>query len=134
MSGFEVLSAVAAAAQLAEQGLKIVNLYFQSRDAPESINKRSVHLEQLIEIARLVENNQPLQTALVESTLRQCLEKATKLREILSKLCAASGDGKAIKWKKTLAGVAKEKEILALLADLEREKSSLMLCISTIDS
>ena len=134
MSGLEILGAVAAAAHLTEQGLKIVNLYSKIRDAPESISKHIVHIERLIEVAKLVEKNQPLQTAPIEVTLRQCLAKATTLLETLSKMCVDTRDGKVIKWKKAIAGVAKEKEIITLFAEIEREKSSLSLCISTVDS
>lgn len=134
MSGLEIFGAVAAAAQLIEKGIKFVNWCSNVRDAPESISKHIVQVEHLIEVAKLVEQNQPLQTVTIESALRQCLTKATTLLETLSKNCVNTGDGKFIKWKKAIAGAAKEKEILALLADLEREKSSLSLCISTIDS
>ncbi len=134
MSGVEIFRAVAAAAHLTEQGLKIVNLYSKIRDAPESLRKHFESLDQLVEIAKLVKDNQSLQTATVESTLRQCLDQATALQETLSKMCVDPMDGKAMKWKKAFAGIAKEKEILALLAGLEREKSSLVLSISTIDS
>ena len=134
MSGLEVVGAVAAASQLIEQVLKIVQLFSKFRDASESHSRHFVHIEQLIKIALLVKKNQPLHTAVMEFTLRQCLSRATRLLKILSKICAASGDGKVMKWKKALARVTKEKEILVLLAELEREKSSLTLCISTIDS
>ncbi len=130
MSGLEILGAVAAASHLIEQGLKIIDLCSRFRDGPELVSKQSVYVKQLIEIAQQVEKNQSLQTAVIGSTLRQCLSKATKLMGILSKIYAASEDGKVMKWKKAVAGVAKEKEILALLVELEQEKSSLTLYIS----
>lgn len=138
MAGVEVLGALAAASQLAEQSLQIAifisNLYSKVRDAPESIRKQSVQLEQLIDIAKLIEHNPPLQTDLVGSILRNCVGEVEKLQEILTNISTAAGDGKVRKLWKALDGVAKEKRILALLANLEREKSSLALCIKTIDS
>jgi hypothetical protein len=133
MAGLEVLGAVAAAAHLIEQGLKIIDLCSRLRNGPEPVKEQSVHVKRLIEIAKQVEENQTLQTPVVASTLRECHAKAMKLLKILSKTCAVSGDGKVVKWKKTFAAIAKEKEILALLAELEREKSSLTLCISMAD-
>jgi N-terminal domain on NACHT_NTPase and P-loop NTPases len=133
-----VLGALAAASQLAEQSLKIANfisdLYFKVRDAPESIRKESLQLEQLIDIVKLIEHNPPLQTDLVESILRNCVGEAKNLQEILANISTAARDGKAKKLWRALDGVAKEKRILALFANLEREKSSLALCIKTIDS
>jgi len=138
MAGVEVLGALAAASQLTEQSLKIAiiisDLYLKVRDAPESIRKQSVQVEQLIDIAKLIKHNPPLQTALVESILRNCVGEAEKLQEILGKISTAAGDGRVRKLWKALDGVAKEKRILALFAKLEQEKSSLALCIETIDS
>lgn len=138
MAGVEVLGALAAASQLTKQSLKIAiiisDLYLKVRDAPESIRKQSVQVEQLIDIAKLIKHNPPLQTALVESILRNCVGEAEKLQEILGKISTAAGDGRVKKLWKALDGVAKEKRILALFAKLEQEKSSLALCIGTIDS
>jgi hypothetical protein len=132
------LGTVAATSQLIEQGLKIAisisDLYSKVRDAPESIRKQSVQVEHLIDIAKLIERNPPLQTDLVESILRNCVGEAEKLLETLANISTAAGDGKVRKLWKALDAMAKEKRILALLANLEREKSSLALCIKTIDS
>jgi hypothetical protein len=138
MTGLEVLGALAAASQLTEQGLKIISfiseLYSKVCEAPESMRKQSVQVEQLIDIARLIEHNPPLQTDFVESILRRCVGEAAKLQEIMRKISTDAGDGRVRKLWKTLDGVTKEKRILALFANLEREKSSLALCIGTIDS
>jgi hypothetical protein len=83
MAGVDVLGALAAASQLAEQSLQIAifisNLYSKVRDAPESIRKQSIQLEQLIDIAKLIEHNPPLQTELVGSVLRNCVGEVEKL-------------------------------------------------------
>jgi len=138
MAGVEVLCALAAASQLIEQGLKIgtfiSDLYSKVRDPPESIRKQSVQVEQLITVVRLIEHNPSLQVDSVGSILRNCTGEAEKLKEILENISTAAGDGKARKLWKALDGVAKEKKILALFANLEREKSSLALCIETIDA
>jgi hypothetical protein len=138
MAGVEVLGALAAASQLAEKGVKITifisDIYAKIRDAPESIRKQSVQVEQLIEVTRLVKDNPPLQTDLVGSILRNCVSEAEKLLGILEEITTAARDGRARKFWKALDGVAREKRILALLVNLEREKSSLALCIEAIDS
>jgi hypothetical protein len=138
MAGVEVLGALAIAAQLAQQGLQIVSfisdLCSKVRDAPDSIRKQSLQVEQLIDIARLVKHNPSLQTDLVASILRNCVNEAEKLREILAQVSTAAGDGTVRKFWKALDGLAEEKRILELFANLEREKSSLTLCIETISS
>jgi hypothetical protein len=131
MAGVEALGALAAASQLTEQSLKIA---FIISDLYLKIGEQSVQVEQLIDIVRLIKHNPPLQTTLVESILRNCVGEAEKLQEILGKISTAAGDGRVRKLWKALDGVAKEKRILALFAKLEQEKSSLALCIETIDS
>lgn len=117
---------VPTASQLStEQSLKIA---FIISDLYLKIREQSVQVEQPIK------HNPPLQTALVESILRNCVGEAEKLQEILGKISTAAGDGRVRKLWKALDGVAKEKRILALFAKLEQEKSSLALCIETIDS
>ena len=90
------LGAVAAASQLAEQCVKIskfiASLYSKVRDAPESIRKQTVQVEQLIAIARLVQHNLSLQTDLVASILGNCFREAGQLGEELKKISVSAGD------------------------------------------
>jgi predicted metal-dependent RNase len=130
MSGLEVL-------ELWSQPLNSLSKASKSstvQDAPNSIGKHKAQVEQLIEIAGLIKNNPPLQTDLVGSILRVCSSEAEKLLEILGKICVEIKDGRVVKLWKTLAGVRKEDKILALFAKLEQGKSTLALCIATIDS
>ena len=133
-----VLSAVAAASQLAEQCVKIskfiASLYSKVRDAPESIRKQTVQVEQLIAIARLVQHNLSLQTDLVASILGNCFREAGQLGEELKKISVSAGGGRAKSIWKVLVGLTKEEKILAHFARLEQEKSALALCIETIDA
>jgi hypothetical protein len=61
MDPLSILGAVAAASQLFEQGLKITSflyeLYGKAKEAPESIQKQTVKVEQLIDLATLVKEN-----------------------------------------------------------------------------
>src|SRR5436309_3675771 len=90
--------AVAAACQLAQQcvkiGIFISGLYSKVRDAPESIRKQAVQVEQLIDIARLVQHNPSLQTDLLASILGNCFREAARLEEELMKIDVPAGDGK----------------------------------------
>jgi hypothetical protein len=133
-----ILGAVAASSQLAEQCLGIIKLiaglYLKFRNAPESIRRQTVQVEQLIAITRLVQHNPSLQTDLVASILRNCFAAAGQLEEELRKLSISAGDGKIKKIWTAIVGLTKEEKILALFERLDQEKSILALCIETIDS
>lgn len=137
MSGIEVLGVLAAASQLAEQGLKITgaiyDLYKKVRDAPESIRQQSVQVEQLIDIAKLIESNPSLQTDSISSILSSCTNEAKDVLKILQGVTPARETHKLEKRWKALAAVSMQKRILAHFAKLEQGKSTLALCIETID-
>ena len=133
-----ILGAAVAASQLLQQGFQITRficeLYSKVQDAPESIRKQVMQIEQLIDLARLILQNPSLQTASVASILSTCLRSAAEVQEILKKIYATTKDGQLKKVRIALMVVMKEKEILALFNSLEREKSSLTLCIHEIDA
>jgi len=68
------------------------------------------------------------------SILQGCQDKAQQLLNILWKILAAAGDGKVKRLWKAVDGITREKKILEHLRKLEQEKTSLALCIATIDS
>ena len=132
------LGAAAAASQLLVQGVKIAKflaeLYGRCQE-PDFIRKQIVQVEQLVEIARLIEDNPSLQKkAYIASILESCGATAAKLLEILEKVAVKGEDGKVRKVQKAILSLLKEKETLHFFNDLEREKSSLILCIQEIDS
>lgn len=133
-----ILGAAAAASQLLQQGVQmtkfICELYSKVQDAPESIRKQAMQIEQLTDLARLIIQNTSLQTALVASILSTCMRTAAQVQRILEKVSATTKDGQLMKVQKALTAVMKEKEILALFNNLEGEKSSLTLCIHEIDA
>ena len=134
MTGLEVLGALAAASQLAQQSVQILTFLRRIRDVPESIRKQSVQLEQLLDITKLVKENPALQTPLIDSILSKCVVESRTLQGILEKVTADVTDGKIKKLWRNLEGMAKEKQVLSSFAKLEQEKSSLALCIQTVDA
>jgi hypothetical protein len=86
---------VASAVQLADACLKIatyaVNLFSRVRDAPETIQKRLEEVNQLIEIARLIEHNPSLQTPLIASVLNRARADADQLFKILTQIPGQRG-------------------------------------------
>lgn len=138
MDPVTVLGAVAAASQLVQQGIEITkflsDLYSKVQEAPESVRKQLVHIEQLIDIARLIIQNPSLQKESMASILRTCLRQAVDMQNLLEKVSATEKDGRLKKIWKSVAVVTKEKKIDTLFNDLEREKSALALCILETDS
>jgi hypothetical protein len=138
MDPLSILGAVAAASQLFEQGLKITSflyeLYGKAKEAPESIQKQTVKVEQLIDLALLVKENPSLQTEAVASILRTCLRTAEQFQKTLKKVSIADEDGKWKKAGKVASALFKDKEIIQYFDEIEKEKTSLVLCIQEIDS
>ncbi|KAL8823980.1 MAG: hypothetical protein Q9191_005398, partial [Dirinaria sp. TL-2023a] len=81
------------------------------RAAPRRIQRRVEHVVHLADTARLIEQHYSLQTTNLKTQVRSTLELAKSLSAI---------------------SISKENEILAKLDQLEKEKSSLLLCISLV--
>jgi hypothetical protein len=129
-----IIGAMAAASQLAEQGLRITlllcQLGSQIRDIRESTNRRVEQVEQLINIARQIILDPLLQTGNMAAVLKTCLEETCNLEKVLQKLVISSKHGKFLKVTRSLKALMKEREINAHFNSLERSKGLINLCIS----
>lgn len=138
MSGFEIVGAVASAVQLASLSLEIIisisSLCTQIRDAPKLIRTRAIQVQSLVTIANYIERNVQLHTTDVECVLHTLIPEAVALRDILKGMVAREGAGIAERCWKAIGGVTKEKRIMEIFESLEREKSALLLCISSLNS
>jgi hypothetical protein len=70
----------------------------------------------------------------MESCLDSCTHRIEEFQRILEKIAVDVSDSKWKRLKKSVETVLKEKEVIELFANLEREKSCLVLCIAEIDS
>jgi hypothetical protein len=126
-----ILGAVAAAAQLAEQVIKvsslIYELYTNIQQAAKVIGSRMLAVNRLISISRLIMSNAALQTEAIALVLSACLDTAQKLKSVLEKI-------KGNRLKQALLAMAKEKLVIGLFDELEKAKSSLMLCMQEVNS
>ncbi len=126
-----VLGALAATAQLAEQMIKVSGLihelYTNIQQAAKIIGSRMLAVNRLISISRLIMTNAALQTDAIASVLATCLETAQKIKSLLEKI-------KGNRLKQAVLVMAKEKEVIGLFEELEKAKSSLMLCMQEVDS
>ena len=133
-----VLGAIAAASQIAEQCVDIAktiySLYSKIHDAPNSIRSQISLVEQLITITRLIEPNTSLQTETMASALETCLETTQQLSVEFSKISASASDSRVRRVWKNLVSLIAEEKLQGLFAQLEQRKSSLILCIQTVDA
>jgi hypothetical protein len=132
-----ILGAIAAASQLAQQAFEIIkffsDLYEKVQDAGESIRTRMLHIEQLIDISKLIAKTPTLQTTAIQSVLVTCLRTTITLHDILQEL-SSDKEGLLRRIMKAVKAVRKEDKIMILLDNIERGKSSLALCIHQIDA
>lgn len=119
-----VLGGLAATAQLAEQLIKISGLIYELcnkiQQAAKIISSRILAVNRLITIGRLIMTNAALQNDTVALILGSCLGTAQKLQAVLEKI-------KGSRMKALI--MSKEKEVLGLFDELEKDKTTLMLCM-----
>ena len=137
MDPLTILGGTAVASQLLQQGANITkflwDLYSKMKDSPAANRRQTIQIEQLLDLSRLFLQNASLQTDSVASILGTCLLQAQQFQQVLKKVAVTSSDGQLKTLKKSFEAVMKEREIVQLFDNLEREKSSLMLCIQQID-
>ena len=135
---FGVLGAVAAASQTTQQCFDIIkmiySLYSKINDAPKRIRLQIGLVEQLLAVTGLIEPNKSLQTDVMASLLKTCLETTRQLLDELRKISTSARDGKVRRFWKGLVALVVEEKLQELFAQLEQRKSSLLLCIGTVDA
>ncbi|KAL8724187.1 MAG: hypothetical protein Q9181_006935 [Wetmoreana brouardii] len=135
MSGAETLGVVASATQLAAYSIKIVlqldDLFTRLRNIPNRIKGHINQLRELIGTTTLIEQHECLQSPVIHAHLRSTLSEAQSLYHLLRELSAKYAGSSIWRYWVILRSVGEEK-ILTSLDNLEREKSSLRLCISLV--
>ena len=131
------LGAAAATAQFAEQivtlSFAIIEFYHKFKEAPETVRRQSLHVEQIRSVCELVKQNPALQTTQIGDILKECLKKLLEIKNEVDKLRPAGVSSAEKLWKAFLAAT-KDKKFEKLFADFEKLKTSLVLCIVEIDS
>ena len=132
-----VLGAFAAASQVLEQTLRIASfiyeVYNDIQDVPDFISNRLRQIEQLAGASKAIQQSLALQTDEVAAALRSCMYKTTKIQLQLKESLPTVEDGRWRRLQKSLLVVMRKKDTMGMFEDLEREKSSLMLCIQAIE-
>jgi hypothetical protein len=138
MAGVEVLGAVASVAQLAAVSVCVIRslsvLLSQMSDAPESILRRKLDIEQLLQVTSQVERCPNLQTAPISSILSSLSNEVEELKGFLVKMSPTAKDSKGKTYWKTLSWTKREKQVLSMFTKLEEKKTLLTLCVAVIDA
>jgi hypothetical protein len=131
-----ILGAFAASSQLIDQGFKItkfiLQIYSDIQNAPVLVSTRFRQIEQLIGVSKLIQQMPVLQSREVADVLSTCYDKATIVLFKLKQLLSGAEDRRWQKLKNSLATIMQKKDLGGLFDDLEREKSTLILCLQTV--
>lgn len=137
MSGIETLGVLASATQLAAYGIKIVLHLDEVCSALQNTSSRTKgHLKQvqeLIQTTTLIERHESLWSPAIHRQLQATLLEAQVLYNLLQELVNKYTRNLVWKYWSILNGLA-EKEVLISLDKLEREKSTLRLCIGAVNT
>lgn len=130
----EVLGIVAAASQLNQQVIGIVRLVQSIREAPATVLGQITSLNQLAHVAENIKANTSYQSPQVADILISISTKAEGILTTLKKILAKPHDGKVLTFKKSLIAVWNDESITRTLNEIERDKTTLALCLSQIDA
>jgi hypothetical protein len=137
MDPLTVLGAASSAAQLLQQGTQLVKFLYDLRlkmkEAPEKIQRQSRQVQQLSLFLELFLHNASLQKDSVALVLNTCLQRSQELQSYLDDMSPNKAKGRLRKFRRAFKSVVKEHDTAILFDSLEREKTSLMLCIQEID-
>ncbi|KAL8831717.1 MAG: hypothetical protein Q9170_005179 [Blastenia crenularia] len=135
MSGLATLSIVASATQLAAYSIKIGlhldEIYSAFQDTSKRTEGYLKQVSELIQTTALIEKHESLWSPAIHRQLQATLSEAQVLYNILQDLVDKYTRKPIWKYWSILNGVL-EKEILSSLDKLEREKSTLRLCIGAV--
>lgn len=129
------MGVLASATQLAAYSVKIVSylsqIYKEVQGSSPRIKEHITQLRELTQTAIRIEQHKSLHSSAIYTQLHNTLAEARALSDILTNI-ASNYTGTSIWGYWALLRGVGEREILARLNKLEREKSNLGLCISLV--
>lgn len=135
MSGVATLGVLASVTQLAAYSIKIAlhleETYAAFRNASAPFTGHIEQIKELIGITLLIEQQKDLWSPAVHRQLQATLSEAQILYELLRDLASKYSQNSIWKYWSILSRVT-ENQILSSLESLERQKSTLRLCIDTV--
>ncbi|KAL8743581.1 MAG: hypothetical protein Q9184_008094, partial [Pyrenodesmia sp. 2 TL-2023] len=135
MSGIATLGVLASVTQLAAYSIKIVlhldEIYAAFQNTSARTKGHFKQIKELIEITTLIEQQKNLWSPAVNRQLQATLSEAQILYDLLRELASKYSQNSIWKYWSILSRVA-ENQIQSSLDNLERQKSTLRLCIDTV--
>ena len=135
MSGVEILGVLASTTQLAAYSIKIAlhldEIHAAVTSTSAQIKRHLRQIKELIAIAVLIEEHESLWSTAIHRQLQSTLVEAQNLHELLEKLAERNSQNVIWRYWSLLSGIV-EKTVLTCLDNLEKEKSTLCICIGTV--
>ena len=135
MSGVEIVGLLASASQLFLYSIEIIQSILQirgrSRDTPRRSQQHVEHIRQPTDTAWLIQRHHSLQTINIDTQVRATLKQVKTMSAVYDQVTSDNSHGPVRTYCKILR-CRNEDEILANLGQLEKGKSSLLLCISMV--
>jgi hypothetical protein len=135
ISGLEIVGVLASVSQLLDYSLIIMSpfseIYSRVKDAPEGAHRHLAQIYQLIETARLIQQQSELYCKLlVHIHVKSTLDEEGKLQKILDRVLLdyTQSSRKKRVWKAILGD--KERRMVTCFDRLKKEKTALILCIT----
>jgi hypothetical protein len=135
MTGIEVIGIAAAVLQLTQQAFSIISalgeVYGTVRDAPAKLRDGAEQLKRLVEITKVIEDNKSFETDAVQAQLSAVIDRTRAIQNLITKLKLLS-KRTAKRYLRVATGNIKEKEMVEHFQQLEKEKTALMLAITSV--
>lgn len=145
MSGFEIIGVVAASGQFLEQGMRVVRLIDsvidKVKNAPDELKALRGHIGTLNAIAQDVERSMRSQGGRdqdrereIAAVLGRCRAYTVELEGVLQSFDFEHSDRLGHKTQRAILALVREPDVVEILKNIEREKSSLHLLVYRADA
>jgi hypothetical protein len=133
MSGLEVVGAVVNAVQLVGVLKQILAFISQQHGATERTRAQAAQAENLVDIVTEIHQKPEFQTPTIRSAVNRCLQQAEALLRELKVLTPDNNTKRTAKYRKAWQRSMRNTAIQEIFSSLEREKSTILLCIESIN-
>ncbi len=135
MSGFEVIGLIASASQLIRYTGEIIDytrsIFIFLKGSTRRFSQHREHLEALILAVEAIRQTPLLQTQLIQHHLGVLLRRTENLRAVLRRYTIDLPQKLLKRFRAALSAQKAQEQILKDLSALERDKSNLLLCITS---
>jgi len=134
MTGIEAIGIAAAVLQLTQQAISIVStlgeIYGTVRDAPVKLRDGAEQLNRLVEITKVIDENKSFETDAVQAQLSAVVDRTKIIQNLIAEV-KLSSKRTAKRYLRVVTGNVKEKRMIEHFQQLEKEKTALVLAITS---